>query len=452
MESKTAAKWVPTYCFNCVAGPDLLAVKVENGVATEVAPNFNGRGIHPGDGKPCVKAYGLIQKTYSPHRILSPMRRTNPKKGIDEDPGFEPISWDEALDIVAAKMREIRAKGIIDEAGLPRVAASFGHGGTPSNYMGTFPAFLSAWGPMDFSFGSGQGVKCVHSEHLYGEYWHRAFTVAADTPYTEYNIAFGANVEVTGGVCAAARHAKARVRGMKRVYVEPHLGVTAAASAEWIPIKPKTDGAFMFALIHVMLHERPREDLDLPFLRDRTASPYLVGPNGYYLREPASGKPLLWDTRRNAAVPFDTPDTLPALEGRFCVASVYEQGPDEDRWAHRDVECEPSFAKLVAHVQPYSPEWAEKVCEVPAERIRRVANEFVDHARVGETSRSTQVLPFRPYLGDAGQDRQQRLGRLRLLLVAHRHGGAGRRAGSARRHARHHHPHQPPARGPPAER
>jgi phenylacetyl-CoA:acceptor oxidoreductase len=397
MESKTAAKWVPTYCFNCVAGPDLLAVKVENGVATEVAPNFNGRGIHPGDGKPCVKAYGLIQKTYSPHRILSPMRRTNPKKGIDEDPGFEPISWDEALDIVAAKMREIRAKGIIDEAGLPRVAASFGHGGTPSNYMGTFPAFLSAWGPMDFSFGSGQGVKCVHSEHLYGEYWHRAFTVAADTPYTEYNIAFGANVEVTGGVCAAARHAKARVRGMKRVYVEPHLGVTAAASAEWIPIKPKTDGAFMFALIHVMLHERPREDLDLPFLRDRTASPYLVGPNGYYLREPASGKPLLWDTRRNAAVPFDTPDTLPALEGRFCVASVYEQGPDEDRWAHRDVECEPSFAKLVAHVQPYSPEWAEKVCEVPAERIRRVANEFVDHARVGETIEiDGEVLPFRP--------------------------------------------------------
>jgi phenylacetyl-CoA:acceptor oxidoreductase len=397
METNTAAKWVPTYCFNCVAGPDLLTVKVENGVATEVAPNFRGKGIHPGDGKPCVKAYGLIQKTYSPHRILSPMRRTNPKKGIDEDPGFEPISWDEALDIVAARMRDIRARGIIDEAGLPRVAASFGHGGTPSNYMGTFPAFLSAWGPMDFSFGSGQGVKCVHSEHLYGEYWHRAFTVAADTPYTEYNIAFGANVEVTGGVCAAARHAKARVRGMKRVYVEPHLGVTAAASAEWIPIKPKTDGAFMFALIHVMLHERRREDLDLPFLRDRTASPYLVGPNGYYLREPASGRPLLWDTLSNAAVPFDTPETLPALEGRFIVPEAYEQGPDEDRWQHCGVEAEPSFAKLVAHVQPYSPEWAEQVCEVPAERIRRVANEFVDHARVGETIEiDGEVLPFRP--------------------------------------------------------
>jgi anaerobic selenocysteine-containing dehydrogenase len=97
-------------------------------------------------GKVCVKAYGLVQKTYNPNRILTPMKRTNPKKGRDEDPGFVPISWDEALDIVADKLKAVRAKGLLDEAGLPRVAASFGHGGTPSNYMGTFPAFLAAWG------------------------------------------------------------------------------------------------------------------------------------------------------------------------------------------------------------------------------------------------------------------------------------------------------------------
>ena len=390
-------RWVPTYCYNCVAGPDMLTVKVENGVATEVAPNFCGKGIHPGDGKPCVKAYGLIQKTYSPHRVLTPMRRTNPRKGIDEDPGFEPISWDEALDLVAAKLREIRARGVVDDAGLPRVAVSLGHGGTPAHYMGTFPALLSALGAVDYSFGSGQGVKCVHSEHLYGEYWHRAFTVAADTPYTEYNIALGANVEVTGGVAAVSRHADARVRGIKRVFVEPHLSVTAALSAEWIPIKPKTDAAFMFALIHVMLHERPRDHLDLPFLRDRTSSPYLVGPNGYYLREPGTAKPLLWDTRRAAAVPFDTPDTVPALEGDFRVASAYEQGPDHDRWVHRDVVAQPAFAKLVAHVAPYSPEWAESICDVPAARTRRVANEYVDHAHVGETIEiDGEHLPFRP--------------------------------------------------------
>jgi phenylacetyl-CoA:acceptor oxidoreductase len=402
IDSKSApaaadAKWVPTYCYNCVAGPDLLAVKVQDGVATDIAPNFAARSLHPGDGRPCVKAYGLIQKTYSPHRILTPMRRTNPRKGIGEDPGFKPISWDEALDEIAARMRAIRARGIVDEQGLPRLGVSLGHGGTPANYMGTFPAFMASWGLVDFSFGSGQGVKCIHAEHLYGEFWHRAFTVAADTPHTEYIVSFGANVDVTGGVCAVARHAAARKRGVKRVCVEPHLSVTAATSSEWIPIKPKTDAAFMFAMLHVLLHERARTDLDLKFLRNVTSAPYLVGPNGWYLRDPASSKPLIFDATCAAAVPFDTPGAVPALEGRFTISEAVEVGPDSDRWLHRDVTAEPAFCKLIEHVRSYSPEWAAGICDVPAARMRTVANEFVDHARVGETVEvDGKRLPYRP--------------------------------------------------------
>ena len=135
---------VPAYCYNCVAGPDLLTVTVRDGVAVEIGPNFAGAGKHPSDGKPCVKAYGLIQKTYHPQRIRTPMKRTNPRKGRNEDPHFVPISWDEALDTIAARLAQIRAKGLLDEQGLPRTAATFGHGGTPANYMGTFPAFLQA--------------------------------------------------------------------------------------------------------------------------------------------------------------------------------------------------------------------------------------------------------------------------------------------------------------------
>ena len=89
--------------------PDLLTVKVENGVATEVEPNFAAASVHPGGGKVCVKAYGLVQKTYNPNRVRTPMKRTNPKKGRNEDPGFVPISWDEALDIVAGKLKAVKA-------------------------------------------------------------------------------------------------------------------------------------------------------------------------------------------------------------------------------------------------------------------------------------------------------------------------------------------------------
>ncbi len=396
-ERKPATRELPTYCYNCVAGPDLLTVKVTDGVVTGIGPNFDGIGIHPADGRPCVKAYGLVQKTYHPARILSPMKRTNPKKGIDEDPGWVPISWDEALDTVAAKLTEIRSRGLIDEQGFPRLAATFGHGGTPANYMGSFPAFLAAWGPVDSSFGSGQGVKCVHSEHLFGEFWHRAFTVSADMTYTRFNLSFGNNNEVTGGPCAVTRHADARVRGAKRIQIEPHLSVTAGTSAQWIPIRPKTDAACMFAIIHVMLHEQPRERLDLPFLRDMTSSPYLVGPNGFYLREPGSGKPLLWDARASAAVPFDTPGVEPLLEGRVTVARATELGVDGEQWTHENVEADTAFTKLVEHVRQYAPEWAAPICEVPAATIRRLAAEYLDNACIGETIEvDGQVLPFRP--------------------------------------------------------
>jgi len=393
----SAVRHVPTYCYNCVAGPDLLSVKVVGGVATEIGPSVDGASVHPSQGRPCVKAYGLIQKTYHPQRIRTPLKRTNPRKGRDEDPRWQAISWDEALDTIAERLRAIRAKGVLDEQGLPRVAATFGHGGTPANYMGTFPAFLQAWGPVDYSFGSGQGVKCVHSEHLYGEYWHRAFTVSADTPYCNYNVSLGANNEVTGGPCATMRHAAARVRGMQRVQVEPHLSITAAASAQWIPIKPKTDAAFLFGMIHTILHEHARERLDVPFLRGRSSSPYLVGPHGYYLRDAESLEPLLWCTAASRAVRHDTPGAEPLLEGTVTVAHAVELGADTERWEHRDVAAETAFTKLVNHMKTYTPEWASAVCDVPAATIRRISGEYLDHACVGATIEiEGRSLPFRP--------------------------------------------------------
>ncbi len=393
----TARKSVPTLCYNCVAGPDFLRVTVENGVATGIEPNHAAAGTHPGAGRPCVRAYGLVQKTYSPHRIAQPMKRTNPKKGRDQDPGFVPISWDEALDTIAARMKEIRARGLVDESGLPRVAASFGHGGTPRSYMGSFPAFLSAWGPIDFSFGSGQGVKCTHSEHLYGEYWHRAFTVSADTGLCELIVSFGANVEVTGGVCAIRRHADARVRGVKRIQIEPHLSATAACSAEWVPIKPKTDGAFMLSMVHVLLHETPRASLDVPFLRDRTSSPYLVGPDGYYLRDPESGKPLVWDARAGGAVAFDTAGAEPALEGTFVVPRAVSHLADDEKREHVDAPARTAFTATIDGMRQYTPEWAAEVCGVSAATVRHVAREYVAHAHVGETIQiDGRTLPYRP--------------------------------------------------------
>jgi len=393
-----ASKKVPIYCYQCVAGPDLLKVEVEDGVAKRIESNYDISGQHPGGGRVCVKAYGLIQKTYNPNRIRQPMKRTNPRKGRNEDPGFVAIGWDEALDIVGAKLREIREKGLLNEEGVPRLATSTGGGGTPVQYMGTFPAFMAAWGPIDQGYGAGQGVKCYHSEHLYGELWHRAFIVSPDTPYVNYIINCGNNVEASGGVVGIWREADARVRGAKRVQVEPHLSVTGALSAEWVPIRPKTDAAFLFGLIHRIVHERGwAEVCDVPFLKNRSSSPYLVGPNGWFLRDAESGKPLIWDLADGRAKVFDDPSLRdPALDGEFTVAGV-EHGPDDERIEHAAAVVRPSFGVFLEHMRRYSPDWAAEECGVPAETIRRIADEYVAHACIGQTIEiEGHTLPFRP--------------------------------------------------------
>ena len=103
---------LPTYCDQCYNGSDLLNAVVEDGIVHSLEPNANCATISPGKGKICVKAYGLIQKLYNPDRIQTPLIRTNPRKGRDEDPGWIAISWDEALELLAGKMRRIRERGV----------------------------------------------------------------------------------------------------------------------------------------------------------------------------------------------------------------------------------------------------------------------------------------------------------------------------------------------------
>jgi phenylacetyl-CoA:acceptor oxidoreductase len=120
---------IPVYCYQCVAGPDLLKVVVRNGVAVGVEPNQDVAAEHPACGKVCVRAYGLIEKLYNPARIKTPLRRTNPRKGRNEDPGWEAISWEEALGLLAGRLNRIRERGLVDESGYPRLGVTFGSGG-----------------------------------------------------------------------------------------------------------------------------------------------------------------------------------------------------------------------------------------------------------------------------------------------------------------------------------
>ena len=80
-----------------------LLVTVEDGVATEV----KGDPDHPTTaGVLCTKVSRYTERTYHPDRLLYPMRRLG-KKGEGK---FERISWDEALDTISARLKEIAAR------------------------------------------------------------------------------------------------------------------------------------------------------------------------------------------------------------------------------------------------------------------------------------------------------------------------------------------------------
>ncbi|KXB04881.1 hypothetical protein AKJ48_01135 [candidate division MSBL1 archaeon SCGC-AAA261O19] len=389
---------IPTYCYQCPNGPDPIKVIVHDGVPTKIEPNFDAESIHPAGGKICVKAYGLIDKIYNPDRVKTPLLRQNPKKGEDEDPQWKEISWDEAFDILGEKLKKLRGEGLIDENGYPKVAITLGGGGTPEGHYGTLPCFLASIGaPVDLTIGTGQGVSCYHSEHVYNEFWHRAFIVVPDLPQTRYLLAFGSNTNASEGV-GIYNHAEAREKGMERIQVEPHLSVTGANSDRWIPIKPRTDSIFLYTMIHTILHEMEwREVCDVKFLKEMTNSPYLIGPNGYYLRDSETKEPLIWDSEEEKAKPHDDLSIKDySLEGEYTVKGV-EFGPDDKVWEHEKAKCHPAFQLLINHVADHAPEKAEEICDVPAETIRGITSEFIENANVGATVEvEGEKLPYRP--------------------------------------------------------
>jgi anaerobic dimethyl sulfoxide reductase subunit A len=92
---------VPTVCATHCGGTCLLKVHMENGRIMRVETD---NGLEP-QLRACARGRALRQRVYSPDRVLYPLKRT----GERGEGGFDRISWDEALDTVAAKLKETQA-------------------------------------------------------------------------------------------------------------------------------------------------------------------------------------------------------------------------------------------------------------------------------------------------------------------------------------------------------
>ena len=192
--------------------------------------------------------------------------------------------------------------------------------------------------------------------------------------------------------------ARARARGMKLTVVDPVCGTAASKADNWVPIIPGTDGALGLGIVNVLLNEL--KVYDAPFLRKRTNAPYLIGPDGHYVRDASRGVPLVWDTQAGAAAAFDQVDAeRMALEGTFAINKV---------------EARPAFVLLLEHVSRYTPETVEGITDVPAGTLRKLARELADDARIGSSITLDGVaLPCRPVAVN-----------FKMGAVGHKHGMA----------------------------
>lgn len=344
-----------------------LIVEIKDGVVVGI----EGDPSNPmSQGKLCSRGQAAIFNLYNPYRVKAPMKRTNPLKGLDQDPGWVEISWEEALTTVAERLRKIRAEN------PHKLAHMWGFGG--DWWIVQHEAFLPAFGTPNLL--RSHGVLCpVH----YGcSLVQGTMLDKQDVEYCEYLITIGGSLGPNLGSSHTTRAlSKAHERGMKLVVVDPRCSQEASMAEEWIPIRPGTDLAFALALLNTLLNEIGI--YDERFLKRRTNAVYLIGDDGYYATDSVTGKPMIWDPVESKAKTFDDPSIIDfALEGRYQVSGR---------------AFSTAFSLVKEAMRAYSPEWAETITTVPAGTIRRIAKEFVEAARIGETiTLDGTEFPFRP--------------------------------------------------------
>lgn len=244
-----ATKITKNICHQCPARCG-IDVYTTNGRVHAIygAPN------HPiANGKLCPKGPLGVYVLYDPDRWKGPMKRTNPKKGRDEDPKFVQISWDEALKIAADRLNALRDKGESH-----RFALCFGRGWGAScaGLLGTFGELYGSPNvPIGHSSmcsdGSILSKQCTDGNASYNAYDYRNcnYLLMFGASFLEAFRPYNNNMQVWGYI-RGEKTPKTRVTA-----IDVHLNTTLAAADRALLIKPGTDGALALAIAHVILTE-----------------------------------------------------------------------------------------------------------------------------------------------------------------------------------------------------
>lgn len=228
--------FVHSMCEMCVWRCGLIAKVVDGRVV-----KLDGNPEHPHSrGNLCPRGQSGLMNTYDPDRVLTPLIRVG-KRGEGK---FREASWEEALDLVASKMTEIK-----DKYGAEAMVFSSTH----NLSQPLFENLLYAFGSPNYGT---QRSLCFNAMIV-----SNLMTYGMEEPARIYNdklnyiLLTGRNLLEAISTSETHDLITAIDRGAKVVYLDPRFTKTASKATEWLPIKPGMDLAFHLALLNVIISE-----------------------------------------------------------------------------------------------------------------------------------------------------------------------------------------------------
>lgn len=237
-------EWGATTCQGCTAWCP-IEVLVQSGRAVKVRGNQLSKA---NGGYVCPKGHLILQQMYDPDRVKVPMKRTNPVKGRGVDPKFVPISWDEALDMVADQMIELRNNN--EPHKLLYMRGRYSSTGTDLLY-GTVGKLFGTPNNISHSAICAEAEK-LGSGHTQGFFGYRDYDLANTRCLVIWGCdPLSSNRQIPNTI---SKFSDIVDRGTV-IAIDPRLSTSASKAHEWLPIKPGTDGALASAIAHVILTE-----------------------------------------------------------------------------------------------------------------------------------------------------------------------------------------------------
>ena len=390
---ESATRRVQGFCGLCIARCGTIAT-VQDGRFSRLDPD----PAHPTGQAICAKGRAAPELVYHPDRLTHPLRRTRPKG--DPDPGWQRISWDEALALTAAAMRRIA-----DQDGPEAVA--FSNASASTSAIGDVAPFLRR---LTNAFGTpnvlGQIDICG-----WGRYFATSYTFG--TGSVAIGSAGGAMPDIANSGCmilwgynpsyTRLTHATAVVealkRGMKLIVVDPRRVGLANKADLWLRVRPGTDGALALGIAHQMIRHGW---YDRDFIRAWSDGPALVRTDTGRKLTPRdidpggdAGVELAWDCAAGRPVPLRGDAAHFALEGEYRI--------DTPAGA---VVCQPAFALYAELCAQYSPDVVATTCWIAAAEVAAAArliwqarpvsyyawSGHEQHANVTQTARAISLL------------------------------------------------------------